>query len=181
MHQRNEVERLLTDADIRRPLLPLRWQQVNKIINSWLGSSDEITRSAQSRARVIAANLEWLDPFFQRYVEASYYRCPDPCCQATSIFFDRADLLYLHSLASLIPDSQTRVRSGNPCLYLTEQGCVLPRIHRPYICTWFMCDLHYECFGAEEPKIQREFVRRLEEIRHYRQKLSHLYDPGAKY
>ena len=181
MVQKNRVERLLTDEDIRRPLLPLRWQQLNKIICSWLGSSDDIARPAQAWSRVIKENLEWLDPLFQGYVETSYRHCPDPCCQATNIFFDLADLLYLHSLPASIPDSQTRISNGDPCLYLTEQGCVLPRIHRPHICTWFMCDLHYECFGTEQPKIQREFVRRLEKIGHHRQKLSHLYDPEAEY
>jgi hypothetical protein len=115
MYPRNEADRLLTDEEIRRPLWPLHWQQVNKIISA------------------------------------------------------------------SIPHSQTRIKSGDPCLYLTEQGCVLPRIHRPCICTWFMCDLHYECFGAEQPKIQREFVHRLGKIRHHRQKLSLLYDPGGKY
>ncbi len=181
MHPRNEADSLLTDEEIRRPLSPLQWQQVNKIICSWLNRSDQIARSARSCTRIIKENLEWLDPFFQRYVESSYYRCPDPCCQATNIFFDRADLLYLHSLAASIPPSQTRIKSGDPCLYLTEQGCVLPRIYRPYTCTWFMCDLHYECFGAEQPKIQREFVHRLVTIRLHRRKLSLLYDPKAEY
>ena len=181
MNPRNEADRLLTDEDIKRPLAPLHWQKFNKIISAWLRRNHEISRPARSWARVIKANLEWLDPHFQRYVEASYHRCPDPCCQATKIFFDRADLLYLHSLPTSIPHSQTRIKSGDLCLYLTEQGCVLPRIHRPYICTWFMCDLHYECFGGEQPKIQREFVRRLVQIRHHRQKLSLLYDPETEY
>ena len=141
----------------------------------------EICRSARSWARIIGENLEWLDPIFQRYVEASYHSCQDPCCQATNIFFDRADLLYLHSLPTSIPPTQTRTKSGDPCLYLTGQGCVLSRIHRPYVCTWFMCDLHYQCFGAEKPVIQREIVRRLQKIRHHRQKLSFLYDPEAEY
>ena len=181
MHPRNKADRLLLDEEIRRPLSPLHWQKFNKIISAWLRRNHEISRPARSWARVIKANLEWLDPHFQRYVEASYHRCPDPCCQATKIFFDRADLLYLHSLPTSIPHSQTRIKSGDLCLYLTEQGCVLPRIHRPYICTWFMCDLHYECFGGEQPKIQREFVRRLVQIRHHRQKLSLLYDPETEY
>ena len=182
MHPRNEANRLLADEEVRRPLSPLVWQQCNRIISSWLtGSSNEISRSARSWAKIIKENLEWLDPLFQRYVETSFNRCQDPCCQATSIFFDRTDLLYLHSLATSIPHTQTRTKSDDPCLYLAEQGCVLPRIHRPYICTWFLCDLHYECFEEEHPKTQREFVRRLAEISHYRQKLSLLYDPEAKY
>ena len=181
MHPRNKADRLLLDEEIRRPLSPLHWQKFNKIISAWLRRNHEISRPARSWARVIKANLEWLDPHFQRYVEASYHRCPDPCCQATKIFFDRADLLYLHSLPAVIPYSQTRSKSGDPCLYLTEQGCMIPRTHRPYICTWFMCDLHCECFGAEQPRIQREFVHRLAEIRQHRQKLSLLYDPEAKY
>ena len=181
MKPRNEANRLLADEDIRRPLSPLRWQQCNKNISSWLARSKEIRRSAHAWALTIRGNLEWLDPFFQRYVDASYYRCQAPCCQATNVFFDRADLLYLHSLPAVIPYSQTRSKSGDPCLYLTEQGCMIPRTHRPYICTWFMCDLHCECFGAEQPRIQREFVHRLAEIRQHRQKLSLLYDPEAKY
>jgi len=181
MNPRNEANRLLADEDIRRPLSPLRWQQYNQIISAWLARSMEICRSARSCALIVKENLEWLDPFFQRFVEDSYHRCQAPCCQATDIFFDRADLLYLQSLPASIPLSQTRSKSGDPCLYLTEQGCALPRILRPYICIWFMCDLHYQCFVAEPARIQRELVHRLAKIRHHRQKLSFLYDPETKY
>jgi len=76
MHPRNEANSLLTDEEIRRPLSPLQWQQVNKIICSWLNRSDQIARSARSCTRIIKESLEWLDPFFQRYVESSYYRIP---------------------------------------------------------------------------------------------------------
>jgi hypothetical protein len=182
MYPRTEQDRVLADEEVRRPLSPLAWKQCNRIISAWLsGSSNEISRSARSWAEIIKENLKWLDPLFQGYVNTSYNRCQDPCCQATSIFFDRTDLLYLHSLAVSIPQTQTRIKTGDPCHYLAEQGCILPRIHRPYVCTWFMCDLHYECFEAEQPKTQREFLRRLSEIRHYRQKLSLLYDPKARY
>jgi hypothetical protein len=182
MYPRTEQDRVLADEEVRRPLSPLAWKQCNRIISAWLsGSSNEISRSARSWAEIIKENLKWLDPLFQGYVNTSYNRCQDPCCQATSIFFDRTDLLYLHSLAVSIPHTQTRIKTGDPCHYLAEQGCILPRIHRPYVCTWFMCDLHYECFEAEQPKTQREFLRRLSEIRHYRQKLSLLYDPKARH
>ena len=49
------------------------------------------------------------------------------------------------------------------------------------ICTWFMRDLHYQCFEMEQPKTQRELVRHLSGIRLYRQKLSLLYAPEARH
>ena len=65
--------------------------------------------------------------------------CPEPCCLKASIWFDFKDLLFLHFNGLSIPPAQPKDNLSMPCRYLGPRGCRLPRITRPWICTWYLC------------------------------------------
>ena len=65
--------------------------------------------------------------------------CPEPCCLKASVWFDLKDLLFLHFNGQSIPPAQPKDHLGMPCRYLGPGGCRLPRITRPWICTWYLC------------------------------------------
>jgi len=171
------VDHPLSDSDVRRPLAPNAWRNLNAALEAWFRGHHEIWSQAHRLAEGIFDLIRWLDPFFERYERESYPLCAEPCCTARQVFFDRADLLFFHALPTAVPEAQTRAVEKQPCRYLTPQGCVLPRLTRPHVCNWFLCDLQYHCFTREPAKIQRDFLRYLEELRHHRLRLSLLYDP----
>ena len=65
--------------------------------------------------------------------------CPEPCCLKASVWFDLKDLLFLHFNGQSIPTAQPKDNLSMPCRYLGPGGCRLPRINRPWICTWYLC------------------------------------------
>ena len=65
--------------------------------------------------------------------------CPEPCCLNAIVWFDFKDLLYLHINKLPISPAQPKVNLSTPCKYLGPNGCRLPRIARPWICTWYLC------------------------------------------
>jgi hypothetical protein len=65
--------------------------------------------------------------------------CPEPCCLKASVWFDFKDLLFLHFNQQPIPPAQPKTNLGMPCRYLGPRGCRLPRVSRPWICTWYLC------------------------------------------
>jgi len=65
--------------------------------------------------------------------------CPEPCCLKASVWFDFKDLLFLHFNQQPIPPAQPKANLSMPCRYLGPRGCRLPRLTRPWICTWYLC------------------------------------------
>ena len=65
--------------------------------------------------------------------------CPEPCCLKASVWYDFKDLLFLHFNEQPIPPAQPKANLNMPCRYLGSRGCRLPRMTRPWICTWYLC------------------------------------------
>jgi hypothetical protein len=54
-------------------------------------------------------------------------------------WYDLRDLIFLQFNRLSIPLSQTISDIKETCCYLSHKGCTLPRITRPWICTWYLC------------------------------------------
>ncbi len=130
-------------------------------------------------AGAIQEKIAWLDPIMHRYCSLTCRECDDPCCQATKIYFNRADMLYLTVLDREPPPGQTRTEESARCRYLTPNGCSLARAVRPYVCVWFICDAHMTLFQQESGVCQRRFIGNLAEIRQHRLALESLYAQAA--
>lgn len=112
--------------------------------------------------------IEELDPVMSRYCAETCPQCVDVCCTALYVVYNPTDMIYLHALGYAVPVGQTREHYGEPCRYLQSTGCALPRILRPYVCTWFLCDAHMGLFSLERPSFQRRIIAVLMNIRNLR-------------
>ena len=73
-------------------------------------------------------------------------------------FHHHADLIFLHLTRQQVHPHQPRPAPGRACAYLTPKGCRLPRLSRPWLCTWYICPaqtlrLSRESRGTLEGKI----------------------------
>lgn len=134
-------------ADFRTKLATLDWERIKYI------------------GRAIRERIEWLDPIMTRYCRLTCQGCPDPCCHARKIFFNRTDLLYFAGSDCEAPPGQTRAIAENPCRYLSPVGCSLLRTARPYVCVWFLCEAHIALLHGEPVGFQRQFIKIVGEIR----------------
>ena len=92
-----------------------------------------------SLAKKLSQRLESIFSDLDELCIDSCPRCPEPCCLKASVWYDFKDLLFLHFIEQPIPPAQPKANLNMPCRYLGPRGCRLPRMTRPWICTWYLC------------------------------------------
>ncbi|MGD9079845.1 MAG: hypothetical protein PVG96_10915 [Desulfobacterales bacterium] len=118
---------------------PDEWQAVNGSIRFHLERYPEDFKSVVSFAQSVKHHLQSIFPFLHELCADSCPWCPDPCCLKAGVWFDFKDLLFLHFNNQPIPPAQPKANLGMPCRYLGPKGCRMPRLTRPWICTWYLC------------------------------------------
>jgi hypothetical protein len=141
---------------------------------------DTVTRICIPHFKLIAERIARLilrlDPLMTDYCGRTCPTCIDPCCDGREVFFNHTDLVYLAILGETAVPGQTRTRSGEPCRYLSPEGCRLSRRSRPYVCTWFFCEAQMGLLQGESARLQRSVAATLREIRQSRLLLESLYE-----
>lgn len=115
------------------------WQQVQDFfLISWNnGNLTEVERLAA----MIEQNVAIADGILAELCGKTCISCCDICCARATIWYDFRDLLLFFALHKELPPSQIVKGGGAACPCLTSQGCMLPRIRRPFVCTWYLCTL----------------------------------------
>lgn len=151
-----------------------RWKEIFVVLETKVALLDR--GFIQSMTREILDAYEWMAPTMEGYCKISCPSCTDPCCDARQIFYNQTDMLCLAALGISPPPGQTRIHPSDPCRYLTPTGCRLPRIARPYVCVWYLCEAQTDLFQEETPSTQRRFISALECLRVNRLKIESLYE-----
>uniref|UniRef100_A0A832A323 Uncharacterized protein n=1 Tax=Desulfacinum infernum TaxID=35837 RepID=A0A832A323_9BACT len=150
----------------RRPMTDSGWRD---FFRSFDGALNDTARAVLGEHSVrIRRAIEELDAIMDRYCAQTCPWCRDPCCAALRVAYNLNDMVYLFGLGVALPVGQTRQHHGAPCRYWLSSGCALPRILRPYVCTWFFCEPHMERFFREPARFQRHIIGTLQEIRRLR-------------
>ncbi len=92
------------------------------------------------------------------------------CCLHATVWFDLPDLLYFYLSNGTFPDRQIYRRTDGSCCRLSPSGCNLPRLQRPFICTWYICAGQKELI---EPGM--DIVARVNTIKDLRKRLEQQY------
>ena len=91
--------------------------------------------------------------------------CPDPCCLRATVWMDFKDLLFLHLNGHQIPPAQLRTALNETCRYWGPRGCMLPRIARPWVCTWYLCPTQKANLRQQPKSVQDKFIRTVQTIK----------------
>jgi len=118
---------------------PMSWQAVNQTVDYHLQRYRADLNQPEILAREIKSCLNTVFPILDALCAHSCPWCPEPCCLSASVWFDFKDLLFLHFNTLSISPAQPKADFKTPCRYLGPRGCRLPRIARPWICTWYLC------------------------------------------
>lgn len=119
---------------------PAQWKEISQTLSFLIERySDDLTPAFQA-AENIRQNLNHLFPIMDRLCADTCTDCKEPCCRVAKLWYNYQDLLFL-SLSGLQPpeDGQPIQNYHGHCRYLGSTGCTLPRINRPWICTWYIC------------------------------------------
>ena len=90
--------------------------------------------------------------------------CPDPCCLTARIWIDFKDLLFLHLAGNPVPPEQLLSNFNESCRYWSPRGCTLPRISRPWVCTWHLCPTQKVNLRRKETSVQEKFIETVQGI-----------------
>ena len=91
--------------------------------------------------------------------------CPTPCCLSALVWFDFSDLLSLHLSDQEIPPEQPKSDLKGICRYLGPEGCRLPRFHRPWICTWYLCDTQMAYLRKKDVETRTQFEKTMDVVK----------------
>ncbi len=119
----------------------------------------------------IKENLAKLSPLTELLCQNTCPWCPDPCCLSAIVWFDFADLLFLHLTGETVPSSQPQPNQTKICRFFGPKGCNLPRAVRPWVCTWYTCASQWAFLRLQDQDFQETYKRGVQEIRHSRRKM----------
>ncbi len=158
----------------KHPFTVAQWRDLTSKLKENFSQTDR--ERMQTLALGIREGLLWCDETMDRYCGLTCHGCRDFCCDADGIYFDDADLIYLLILDNDLPANQTRAKAGLACRYLSITGCILPRMCRPFICTWYLCEPQMELLTAEPLPLQKQFTAVMQMVRRCRQQLLALHN-----
>ena len=126
-----------------QPLIPWNtpgsWALVNGQLRTALADAAPRLSSIRTEADRLLAEMVTVAEHQQRLAAATCPWCPLLCCQVATVWFDRCDLVLSRLMGLPAPPGQPRPDPNHPCGYLGPRGCRLPRLHRPWICTRYLC------------------------------------------
>ena len=136
---------------------PGSWLAANQAVDYHLQRYHADLKPLTILAREIKSFMNSFFPILDELCAHSCPWCPEPCCLRASVWFDFKDLLFLHFNHLSILPAQPRADLKTPCRYLGSRGCRLPRIARPWICTWYLCPTQTAILKNGEA-YKREFI-----------------------
>ena len=131
------------------------WQAAHQAVQYHIQRYASDLKQLNTQAQTLETSLNTVFPVFDELCAESCPWCPDPCCQKASVWFDFKDVLFLHLRQLPIPPCQPKESIKTPCRYFGSKGCRLPRINRPWICTWYLCP-------TQTAKLRKEHAAKLE-------------------
>ena len=147
------------------------WQEANRSIDFHLKRYSPRLMPVMQSARETRRRLESIFLSLNDLCLMTCPRCPDVCCLSASPWYDLRDLIFLHLNQLSIPLTQPISGFKETCCYLSHKGCTLPRIIRPWICTWYLCPPQTANVKDRNPDRWQTLSRVLGEIKACRKKL----------
>lgn len=145
-----------------------QWVEANRSVAKLIRRHRKLHSPIIVLAEQLRIYLETIFPLVDWLCQATCRFCPEPCCLTAWAGFDFRDLLFLHLSGQPIPISQTRFDKYESCRYFGAYGCQLPRLSRPWICTWYLCPTQMSRLRKKSQPIQKEYTRITDSIKQVR-------------
>jgi len=127
--------------------------------------------AARRSADRLAHQLGLLDDWFEDLAATTCKGCPNPCCDHAKVWLDFEDLLFIHLHDEILPPHQLRRNLHERCRFLGLHGCTLPRLSRPWICTWYICPTQCQALERDVPGRMAQITAVLPRVKSLRQEM----------
>jgi hypothetical protein len=147
------------------------WQIINRDLDYLIHRHHGSLKNAVMLARDTEASLESIFTILDDLCSVTCPWCPNPCCLSAEVWIDFKDLLFLHLAGHPVPDKQLRSQMKKVCRCWRPKGCVVPRILRPWICTWYLCPTQMAILRRKSRRIRDKFSRQIKAVKDCRRKM----------
>ena len=115
------------------------WRSANGAIQHLCALHHPSLGPVRKMVRDLKGALETIFPALESLCLQTCPGCRTPCCHVATVWFDFKDLIFINLVGAAIPLTQLGRKRSGPCRLCTPSGCSLPRLSRPWICTWYLC------------------------------------------
>ena len=141
------------------------WKTVNRNLEYLIRHHGSKMNRAVALARDVQVRLESIFLLLDNLCAVTCPWCPDQCCLVAKVWFDFKDLLFLHLNGHQIPPAQLLSDLKETCRYWSPRGCILPRIVRPWVCTWYVCPTQKSNLRQKPKSVQDHLIRAVQAIK----------------
>jgi len=115
-------------------------EKFNKLVSFLRGLRISNYPKLKRYAEEYKACMLKLDPAIEHFTSKVCPYCGTVCCKQKFAFPNKEDIILFWSLDIDIPFYDFNRDINGSCQFLSYNGCVLPRLHRPFRCTWYFCE-----------------------------------------
>lgn len=151
------------------------WQEANHALEFAIKRYQNQMSELQALARRITQRIESLDALLEDLCSMACPVCRDSCCQRARVWFDFKDLLVMHLGGDVSAPGQLRGPDDSSCRYLSRTGCMLQRVQRPYVCTWYLCAMLKEHLMQRAPSDRTYLTNSLTAVKSARTELENQF------
>ncbi len=142
----------------------VKWKIVNRDLDYLIYRHYDALKDAVMLARDLQVRMVSIFSLLDDLCWVTCPWCPDPCCLAARVWIDFKDLLFLHLAGHLVPPEQLLSDFKESCRYWSPRGCMLPRISRPWVCTWHLCPTQKVNLRRKAPSVQEKMRHAVQRI-----------------
>ena len=147
------------------------WNEAQDAFRCSLSQGPVRMAAARRSADRLAHQLGLLDDLFEELAATTCKGCLDPCCGHAKVWLDFQDLLFIHLHHEALPPHQMRRNLHERCRFLGMHGCTLPRLSRPWVCTWYICPTQRQALERDVPGGMAQIAAGLPRIKSLRQEM----------
>ena len=155
---------------------PAEWREFHHTLSHTISTRAVELNRARSMAFNIREQFLAASRIMERLCSQTCTHCPAVCCLSAKIWADFKDVLFWHFCGLAVPLWQTISHVDQICRYLGSRGCTLPRLSRPFVCTWYLCPTQVSRLQANTNDDDLESLRStLRSIKHDRQMMENAF------
>jgi len=132
------------------------WDAANRSLDSLIQRNRMALDPVVILAQKVQARMVSIFSLLDDLCQVTCPWCPDPCCLAARVWIDFKDLLFLHLAGHPVPPEQLLSDFKESCRYWSPRGCTLPRVSRPWVCTWHLCPTQKVILRRKAPSVQKK-------------------------
>lgn len=153
---------------------PVEWEEMLKHTQQVCEKLGDVRGEVMDYIDIIVTLYQELDVSLNSLCDSTCPECTDVCCTIATVWYDQRDILTYHLVTGKLPIKQVSRDGAGICCHLGDTGCMLPRLQRPFICTWYICKTQTAILRSEKDNPHIKIQEQIQMVKECRKKIEQL-------